>query len=327
MLNNQEQELYSRQIKLIAEDGQIKLRNSKVAIVGLGALGTVVADLLVRAGIGKLLFVDRDTIEVSNLQRQSLFNQNDIGKLKAQCAKEKLTQVNPHVEIEVKNMHLSGKEISTLDNYDLIIDCTDNLNTKFLLNDFAKKKNIPFIYAGAIRNEGAVFVVNGGPCLGCFLPENAQGETCSEAGVLNITTHIIGSYQANLALQILLGKEIEKELISFDFTNNTQRKLTITQKETCKTCAGTYTHLEKVQEDTQQFCSSGNFQILGKKELDLTKLESQLEEEGFQSSYDNVVLSVKGDSFSMLIFKDGRALIKAKDRAEAESLYSKYIGN
>ncbi len=342
-LTNKQKELYSRQMLIpdIQEEGQEKICAARIAIIGCGALGTVAAELLVRAGVQELLLIDRDTIELSNLQRQALFTEKDIGKNKAEVCKEKLLQINSQVKIETENMHLNAKNILSLKlkEYSLLLDCTDNFQTKLLINDFCAKEKIPWIYAGAIQKEGMLMAITQEEgkenisCLNCALPNNARGETCASAGVLNSTTHIIASMQVTLALKIILGKTVDQgELITFNIWNNDLRKLKAKRRENCPTCQGNFTHLnpEREEERTKRFCSSGNFQILGNKAIDLKELEEKLnKEENITTIYDNTALAIKAkdNSFNLLIFKDGRALIKAKKEKEAQALYSKYVGN
>src|SRR3989344_2567536 len=209
------QEIFSE----IGKDGQNKLGKSSVVIVGLGALGSVSAELLARAGIGKLILIDRDIVELSNLQRQSLYDEGDIGKPKALAAKEKLNKINSEVEIDFyvedlnsgnineiisingnyNNVKNNKKYIKNNKNTDLILDCTDNLETRFLINDFSVKNRISFIYSSAVGSKGYVFNViqKKTACLKCFLKEAAQLGTCETVGVLNTITNLISSIQAN----------------------------------------------------------------------------------------------------------------------------------
>src|SRR3989344_9585267 len=192
------QEIFSE----IGKEGQKRLRKSSVAIVGLGALGSVSAELLARAGIGKLILIDRDVVELSNLQRQALYDESDIGKPKALAAKEKLRKINSEIEIEFYIDDLNFENIGKIINVksaDLILDCTDNLETRFLINDFSIKNKITFIYSSAVGSKGYIFNViqKKTACLKCFLKEAAQLGTCETVGVLNTITNLISSIQAN----------------------------------------------------------------------------------------------------------------------------------
>jgi len=224
----------------IGKNGQEKLRKSTAAIVGVGALGSVSAELLARAGIGKLLLIDRDIVELSNLQRQSLFDENDIGKPKALAAKEHLSKINSDVEINFFIEDLNFENIRKIlnKNIDLVLDCTDNLETRFLINDFSIKNNLPFIYSSAVGSKGYVFniIPNKTPCLRCFLKEASQLDTCETAGVLNSITNLISSIQSNEAIKILLGKGYEKNLLFFDVWKNDMSKIKINKNKSCICC-------------------------------------------------------------------------------------------
>src|SRR3989338_6193437 len=225
---------YSRQILLdqIGTEGQALLQNKKVAIIGIGALGTVAAELLSRAGVGNLILIDRDVVEPSNLQRQTLFDEKNLGKNKVLAAEKRINEINSEIKIESHSIHLNSENIGILQTADLVLDCTDNLQTRFLINDYCKKEKKLWIYAAAIKTSGYVMpIFPNGPCLQCFLTESGQ-ETCDTVGVLNTITVSIASLQATLALKLLLGKEIEPTLHHYDIWNQNFKKLNIRQKKT-----------------------------------------------------------------------------------------------
>lgn len=317
-------EKYSRQLLLkeIGREGQAKLGQATVAIVGVGALGTVAAELLARAGVGKLLLIDRDIIEESNLQRQVLFAEDDVERSKAIVAKEKLQKINSLITIDTHPIHLNSRNIDLLNKATLILDCTDNLQTRFLLNDYGHKHKIPWIYAAAIKTQGYVFpVLPGGPCLRCFLGTES-GETCDTVGVLNTITMTIASLQATLAIKMVLGEKVKSELHSLDIWNQEFRTMAVKQNLQCPTCQGRYEYLEK--EDSIkiiQFCSTGRYQIMGKPQ-NLAELQQRWEKIDMVKR-DHGLLQFK----NIVLFADGRALIKANSEQEALSVYSKWIGN
>ena len=256
----------------IGKKGQQKLRKSAVAVIGLGALGSVAAELLTRAGIGRLILIDRDIVELSNLQRQSLYDESDIGKPKAIAAKEKLNKINSEVKIDyfIDDLNYNNIEkIIEIKNIDLILDCTDNLETRFLINDFSVKNKIPFIYSSAVGSKGYVFNVvpeKNNPCLKCFLKEAAQLDTCETTGVLNTITHIIPSVQVNEAIKILLDKDYEKNLLFFDVWKNELMKIKINKNKNCECCiTGNFEYLSgKKSSKTIKMCGNGIFQIKNK---------------------------------------------------------------
>jgi len=229
---------YSRQILLneIGIEGQNLLQAKKVSIVGIGALGTVAAELLSRAGVGNLILIDRDVVEKSNLQRQTLFDEKNLGKNKVLAAEKRINEINSEIKIESHSIHLNSENIGILQTADLILDCTDNLQTRFLINDYCKKEQKPWIYAAAIKTSGYVMpIFPNGPCLQCFLAESSQ-ETCDTVGVLNTITVSIASLQVTLALKVLLGKEVEPTLYHFDIWNQNFQKLKIKKSKNCLTC-------------------------------------------------------------------------------------------
>ncbi|MBU0470240.1 MAG: ThiF family adenylyltransferase [Nanoarchaeota archaeon] len=314
---------YSRQALLteIGTTGQKILQQKTVALVGIGALGTVSAELLARAGLGKLLLIDRDVVELSNLQRQSLFTERDLEKGKAETAKEKLKKINSEIEVEANSVHLNYETISLLEKADLILDCTDNLVTRFLINDYCKKNSKSWVYSAAIGTSGYVMpILPGGPCLRCFL-EEANLDTCDTVGVLNTITVSIAALQVTLALKILLGKETEPILHHYDIWNHEYKKLIIKTKKDCPACNKKFTYLNEPENKILRFCASGKYQIQGPKP-DLKKIKSNWQQLG-EVIDDGVTLQFK----SVMLFKDGRALIKAGSEEEARIIYSKYIGN
>jgi len=325
MLNSEKNHSrYSRQILLqeIGKEGQVILQNKKVAIVGVGALGTVASELLARAGVGSLILIDRDTVEESNLQRQTLFDEKSVGKNKASAAEQRIKEINSDIKVEFHSIHLTPQNIDVLQSADLILDCTDNLQTRFLINDYCKKEIKPWIYAAAIKTSGYVMpIFPDGTCLQCFLSESSQ-ETCDTVGVLNTITVSIASLQATLALKILLGKEVESVLHHYDIWNQSFKKLHIKKKENCQTCAGNYSHLQRKETSKYvRFCSTGKYQVLGPK-VNLQDMKERWERIG-EVTQDSTSLQFQ----NITLFDDGRALINAQSVEEAEAIYSRLVGN
>ena len=317
-------ERYARQTILaeIGMVGQDKIKESRVAIVGMGALGTVAADLLGRAGIGKIILIDRDVVEESNLQRQTLYEEKDIGRSKVVAAKRRLEKIKGKGCLEIRAVHLCAQNISLLRTAHLVLDCTDNLQTRFLINDFCRRERIPWIYGAAIKTSGyAMPILPEGPCLRCFLRE-ASLETCETAGVLNTIAASIAALQVTLALQILIGKEVKPLLRHFNIWDLELKKIKIKKNGRCPTCAGRYEYLERKEEARLvKFCSSGRYQVKGKK-IDLQETKKRWEKVDVVID-DKVFLTFR----NVLLFEDGRALIKADSEQEALSAYSKWVGN
>ena len=325
---------YIRQqiFKEIGKKGQEKLRKSSVAIIGLGALGSSSAELLARAGIGKLILIDRDIVELSNLQRQSLFNENDIGKAKAEQSKEHLKKINNEVKFTpiIDDLNFQNIEKIFNDKIDIILECTDNLETRFLINDFCIKNQIPFIYSSAVGSKGYVFNVMPKitPCIKCFLKESSQLDTCETVGVLNTIIKLISSLQTNEAIKILLKKSnFETKLLFFDVWRNELLKFKVNKNKNCICCANAVFEYLNGKKSSQmiKLCGDDIYQIktkpIDKKQFN--ELKKKLRKIGKVADFFYCInLNNK-----ITIFTNGRALIKAKDEKEAKSLYSKFVGN
>lgn len=225
---------YSRQERLleIGKKGQKILSKKTVTIVGLGALGTNTAQLLARAGIN-LKLIDFDKVDLTNLQRQALYEESDINKEKSKTSLNKLKKINSEIKIEIFNERLSNNNLKLLES-DLVIDCTDNLTTRFLINDYCYNK-IPWIHTAAIKYTGVIFnILPKKPCLKCIYKKNLDLERCEEYGVLNTIVSLTSSIAATQAIKILLTKPIEESLIRFNIWNNEIEKIKI--KKTCEKC-------------------------------------------------------------------------------------------
>ncbi len=333
---------YSRQILLreIGEEGQKRLLESKIAIIGVGALGCVVANNLVRAGAGRILIVDRDFVELNNLQRQMLFDEDDVDLPKAVAAVEKLRRVNSEVEIEpvVKDLNHTNAE-KILRGVELLLDGTDNLQTRFLINDVCMKNDIPWIYAGAVGTQGMMMDIIPGKtaCFRCFLPEvPAPGSlpTCDTAGVLNTIPAIIASIESTEAIKILLGKmtstTTESNLIIYDAWSNTFEKMTMRRDESCRCCFEhefDFLSAEK-KEIITSLCGGNAVQITPAESTDISfdSLAERLKGLG-EAKFNDFILRFKEGDREISLFKDGRAIIKGtNDEKVARSLYARYIG-
>ncbi|HLC72916.1 MAG TPA: ThiF family adenylyltransferase [Candidatus Nanoarchaeia archaeon] len=311
---------YSRQelYKNIGKQGQQKLRKSHVVIVGVGALGSVVADLLCRAGVGKLTLIDRDYIEEHNLQRQSLYTEVDIGQPKAVAALDHLKRINSTVEMVSHVADLYYENVSLLKG-DVVVDGTDNMETRFLINEYCVKYNLPWVYGSAIRDEGYVKAFTPGQaCFRCLFGPVSGLETCDTSGVVNSITHLIASLQVSFVLQLLLRKKVSPELFHINAWTPSFEHLTVKKNATCPVCKGAYDYLSgKHHTPLIKFCGSSHYQIKGKP-VSLTLLAKRLK------GSKNIGTCLRFGPLT--IFPDGRVLLKAKNEAEAKSLYSKYLG-
>ena len=331
---------YSRQIIFtgIGEEGQKKLGNSSAVIIGCGALGTVIATSLVRAGVGKIRIVDRDFIEYHNLQRQVIFTEDDIesGLPKAIAAERHHKKVNSSVEVEGVVADVNYANIERLvAGVDLILDGLDNLETRFLINDVSLKLDIPWIYGGAISSYGMTMNIIPGktPCFRCLhAAPTSQGIalTCDTAGVISPAPFVIGSLQTSEALKILVGaKEISRDLVTIDVWRGDYSRIKIDNRSGCPACNGEYEFLEaRFGTRTTSLCGQNAVQVLNPEadEVSLERLASHLEPLG-EVSYNDFMLRFQVNGTEMVVFPDGRAIVKnIDDEALARGLYAKYIG-
>lgn len=331
---------YNRQILLaeIGEEGQKKLLKSRIAIIGAGALGSVVANNLVRAGVGEISIIDRDFVELNNLQRQMLFDETDIGVPKAIAAVEKLKRVNSEITVEavVKDLNNTNIEESIKD-ADLVLDGTDNMQTRFLINDACVKNEIPWIYTAAIGTNGMTMTIipihRETPCFRCFLPDIPKPgslQTCDTIGILNTVPVILASIESTEAIKILLGAKKGGKLIIYDAWNNAFDSIKVEKSKKCKCCVKhefEFLNMEK-KEIITSLCGRNAIQITpaDKKELSLDDLVAKLERLG-DVKYNDFILFFKTEGKEISIFKDGRAIIKGTDDEKvARSLYARYIG-
>ena len=318
---------YSRQVifEKIGSEGQKRLKNSKVTIIGMGALGTRTAELLARAGVGELILIDRDIIELSNLQRQTLFTEEDINKSKAFVAIEHLKKINSQIKVRAIFKDINHKNIESNVKGDLIIDCTDNMESRFLINEFSIENNIPWIFSSIIGSTGMIFniIPPKTPCFSCIFqePEEILG-TCDTEGIINTTSNLISSLQVTEAFKILTKQPAMKELVYYDVWKNKMEKTKVKKQPNCPACNKKYLYLngDKSQE-VIKICGNNSYQLKGRK-LKLEEVAKKLEQ------IDTVLLNEYCLIFKELtMFPDGRTLIKAETPEKAKSLYTKYIGN
>ncbi len=331
---------YSRQILFpeIGEEGQRRLGNSRVVIVGCGALGTIIATSLVRAGVGKVRIIDRDFIEYHNLQRQVLFDEDDIRNQlpKAIAAEQHLKRVNSSVEIEGVVADVNYTNIERLvTGADLILDGLDNLETRFLINDVSLKHKIPWVYGGAVSSSGMTISIipDETPCFRC-VSASPTGRgialTCDTAGVISPAPFIIGSLQTAEAMKILVGaEEINRDLIIIDVWKGEFSRFKIGRRADCPACRGEYEFLEaRFGTRTTSLCGQNAVQVLNPRvrSISLEDLAAQLKLVG-RVTYNEFMLRFVVDAQEMFIFPDGRAIVKnTADESLARGLYAKYIG-
>lgn len=225
----------------IGGDGQKKLSNSKVVVVGCGALGTHASSLLVRAGIGKVTVLDRDTVDITNLQRQTLFGEDAVGEPKAKIAERQLKLVNSQIEIEGLVVDVTSENVEKLvSGSDVVVDGTDNMRTRFIVNDACVKLGIPWIYGGAVGTAGMILSIRPeGPCLRCVFPRLPPREatpTCDEVGIINTLPSVVASIEVTEAIKVLLGEQTIPELMVVDVWSGDLQKVRIKKNSSCMTC-------------------------------------------------------------------------------------------
>ncbi len=339
-------ERYSRQIRFpgIGEEGQRRLLDSHVTLCGCGALGTVLANALVRAGVGHLRLVDRDFIETNNLQRQVLFDEHDVAENlpKAEAGARKLAAINSTVHVEPVVTDIDRTNILELvGDADLILDGTDNFEIRYLINDAAVKLNKPWVYGGCIGSHGQTMTILPGetPCLRCVFeaaPAPGEAGTCETAGVLSPIVNIVASYQAAEAFKILTGHraQISRDLIYVDVWDNIQRRIKIAPllgKVDCPCCQRRrFEWLDGEQgSHTTSLCGRNAVQVAQRTpaRLNFEEMARHLEALG-EVSYNRFLLKFDAEGHQFTVFPDGRAIIKGtSDVDKARTLYAKYVGH
>lgn len=340
MLSNIELERYSRQIVKIGRKGQERLKKARVAVVGAGAVGSAVALNLACAGVGYIRIIDRDIVEPSNLSRQFLFSPADIGKPKAIVAGEFLSRMNPEIKIEpvVEDLNASNIE-ALLSGVDLVLDGLDNLETRFLVNEFCVKNKIPYIYGGAIWDSGMVTTITPkSPCLKCLLPKSPKAgslETCETAGVIVQATNIVGTLVSLEALKLLLGfgEALEANVLNVSLPSLSFEKISYKKNPKCPVCAKKEFPLlsrKEPQTSIVSLCGRGAFQITPAKpaSISLPELAKKLSHlPSFRvKSFASEVLSAEFEGHPIILFKSGRAIVKGvKSPGEAKGILGRIL--
>ncbi len=336
-------ERYSRQIlfSAIGETGQEKLLQSRVLIIGCGALGAAHAETLSRAGVGFLRIVDRDFVEFSNLQRQTLFSESDAKEKlpKAVAANKRLAEINSEIEVEAVVADVNHSNIENLiEDCDLILDGTDNFQTRYLINDVCVKLKKTWIYGAAVSSYGVTMTIipNVTPCLRCIfeeMPGAGSSPTCDTAGVIQPIISTISAVQTTEALKILTGNfdKLHESLLQFDVWQNDWRKIKLGRPNAdCKTCG--QRGFEFLEAENTEFsavlCGRNAVQISPPKptQIDLLNLAEKLKNLGAVKQNEYLLRLTVGD-FELTVFQDARAIIRGTDDVSvARSLYAKFVG-
>jgi len=335
------EERYSRQIlfKGIGHKGQDRLQAGRVAIVGCGATGSAVASLLARAGVGTLRVIDRDYVEPNNLQRQSLFDEADAVESvpKAIAAARKIAAFNSHIVVEPRVADLTPENVdSLLADVQLILDGTDNFETRYLVNDYAVKFAIPWIYAAAVGSYAVTLNVLPGQtaCLTCIFPDPPSGtvETCETEGILGSAVNLVAAIEAAEAIKVLVGAQdkLRRTLLSFDVWLNDRAEVAAAKpRARCRACQERdFVHLAGEGRPHITLCGRNSVQIHERhRPVDFKEMTQRLNSLGVVR-HNDFVLKFWRDPFELTLFPDGRAIIKGTtDTAVARSLYARYVGS
>lgn len=336
-------ERYSRQIlfRPIGEEGQRKLGSARVGIVGCGATGSALAALLARSGVGLLRIIDRDYVEPSNLQRQALFDESDAAESlpKAIAAARRIAAFNSEIKVDAKVEDLTPENIEPLlEGTDLVLDGTDNFETRYLINDFAVSRGLPWIYSAAVGSYAVTLNVLPGEtsCLACIFPDSPRGmvETCETSGILNSAVNLVASISATEALKLLVvGKSaptLRRTLLSFDLWTNEHAEISAAKPRLgCRACGERdFIHLAGEGRPHITLCGRNSVQIHERRRpIDFAEMDRRLQPYG-TVRHNDFVLKFWHEPYEMTLFPDGRAIIKGTtDTAVARSLYARYVGS
>lgn len=337
---------YSRQILFdqIGEEGQQRISQSKVVIIGCGALGAVAAETLARAGVGHLILVDRDFVEESNLQRQIIFEESDaLERLpKAIAAAKRFARVNSHIQIEPIVTDVNYENIEEIiAGANVVIDGTDNFETRFLINDACLKSKTPWIYGAAVGSYGLTMTIvpPSSPCLRCVLeamPEPGSGPTCDTAGVIMPIVTTIASIQSAEAMKLLTGQadKLHRSLIRIDVWDFQFNRLDLSgfnDQDRCSACSkGEFAFLRGAgRQVTTTLCGRNAVQIgrSGVGAVNFATLAERLKPAG-EVAFNDFLLRFRVDGYDITVFRDARSIIRGTtDPAVARGLYARYIGS
>ena len=335
------EERYSRQVLFpgIGREGQSRLAGARLALVGCGATGSALASLLARAGVGGIRIIDRDYVEPSNLQRQTLFDEADASDAlpKAIAAARQISAFNSQIVIEPQVRDLVPANIEALlGGIQLVLDGTDNFETRYLINDFAVRTSLPWIYTAAVGSYGVTMNVLPGKtaCLACLFPDQPRGafETCETAGILNSAVNLAASIAATEAIKLLVGADaqVRRTLLSFDVWRNQRAEVNAASpRPGCQACGHRdFVHLAGEGRAHITLCGRNSVQIHERhRPVDFVEVSARLQPHG-PVQHNDFVLKFWPQPYEMTLFPDGRAIIKGTtDTAVARSLYARYVGS
>jgi adenylyltransferase/sulfurtransferase len=337
-------ERYSRQILFegIGAEGQRRIRAASVTVVGCGALGSAQVEMLARAGVGRLRIVDRDFVEESNLQRQTMFTEQDARERlpKAVAARRRVAEINAEVETEAEVADVNNSNVERfIRGADVVLDGTDNFTTRYLLNDACVKHSVAWVYGAAVGSYGVTMTVRprATPCLRCVFPETpaaASAPTCDTAGVLMPIISVVAAVQVAETLKLLTGRveDLHGSLMQFDVWRNEWRRIAHGSPEAdCPVCAhGRYETLEaEAAELATVLCGRNAVQVTPRRasRVDLQQLAARLRAAG-SVKVNEYLVRLTADGYELTVFDDARAIVRGTDDARlARTLYARYVGN
>jgi adenylyltransferase/sulfurtransferase len=334
-------ERFSRQVAFskLGKEGQERLAGARAAVIGLGALGSVIAQSLCRSGVGFLRLVDRDYVEESNLQRQVLYDEADAleGLPKAEAAARKLRAIDSAIELEAVAADVTSANVERLvKDVDVVLDGTDNFQVRYLLNEACVKHGVPWVYGGALMDYGVTMDIIPGTtaCLRCLLrdmPPPGSQPTCATAGVLNMATGVIGNIEAVEGLKIILkSPAIRRTYLSLSLWDSSFEEAAIERDPDCPTCGhGRYELLGAARDShAVSLCGRDSVQVSpaeGRK-VDFEAIADRLRGQG-SVKVGEFMLVFSSERHEIRLFRDGRAIIsKVRDEGAAKSVYAEYIG-
>ncbi|HEU4598090.1 MAG TPA: ThiF family adenylyltransferase [Pyrinomonadaceae bacterium] len=336
-------ERYSRQILFegIGEAGQVKLRGSRALVLGCGALGSAQVETLARAGVGRVRVVDRDFVEESNLQRQTMFTERDARERvpKAVAVARRVGEINSDVECEAVVADVNNSNVERLiEGCDVVLDGTDNFATRFLLNDACVKHEVSWVYGAAVGSYGVTMTIrpHASPCLRCVFPETpaaASAPTCDTAGVIMPIISVVAAVQVSEALKLLTGnvEQLHHSLMQFDVWCNEWRRVALKDRAPdCAACAlGRFDALEAEAGDlTTVLCGRDAVQVTPGQatRVDLKALAERLRAAG-EVKVNEYLVRLRAEGYELTVFEDARAIVRGTDDAVlARSLYARYVG-
>lgn len=315
---------FSRHFPIIGIEGQRKLSESKVAVVGAGALGSWEVYFLHKLGVGEIIVIDRDFVDESDLPR-TIYTKEDVGKPKVDALKEKFG-VRGYFE------DLNPSTVSLLDEADLIIDGTDNIYTRQVINDYAVKNNKPWIYVGVLSTYGNIMPIIPGKtaCFRCFMPKlpSRPMPTCAVAGIMSYVPPLAASIAVGIAAKILLGEEVKSELMFFDTKTLDFEKVEVPRREDCPACVRKeFTFLEK-RIKIERLCD-GSIQVTPpeRMEINFDELAKRLEKLGIEYMKTSQFIQFEDEDYEILIFQGGRMVVRgAEEEREAKNIFARYLG-